>query len=283
MTVNLHVIEVGGQESTSHEPFLQRCSFAFRMRSEFRGNIFLKKSNNVLFDSLTFSVDEKQFCLFIHLMEWLLAVYYSGKKLRGRDDVDLLATAKTPSKIIPTSSPTTPESANGDNQVISPGLQGKADEMNIAPSQSWGSWMLSFVSDVEEETSNSSSHSRKGNNAPPSLESKQVAIEPSSTFSVFAKSIHVTLKVTHQVQVPLFYSFRHFTTPVVHVSLTGCLAQVDKVSLTKLFLFSMGIASVRASITGVCPCVKRFPSSWRRTSVVATSPTTDSTEEVECM
>ena len=278
MTVNLHAIEVGGQEATPREPFLQRCSFAFRMRSEFRGNIFVKKSNNILFDSLTFSVDEKQFCLFIHLMEWFLAVYYSRKKLKGRDDVDVLATSETPkpSKTIPTSSPTTPESAIGDSHVISPV---KVGEMNSASNQSWGSWMWSFVTDMEE-TDDSSSHSHQGNSGPSSPDSKQAAIEPSSTFSIFAKSVHVTLKVTHQVQVPLFYSFRHFTTPVVCISLTGCLAQVDKVSLTKLFLFSMGIASVRASVTGLCPCVKRFPSSWRRTSVVAASPTADPNEEV---
>ena len=279
MTVNLHVIEVGGQEATSHEPFLQRCSFAFRTRSEFRGNTFVKKSNHILFDSLTFSVDEKQFCLFLHLLDWLLSVYYSSKKLKGRDDLVAVETPR-PTKATPISSPTTPESVS-DDQGTSPGPQSGVNETSAALSQGWGTWMWSFISDVDEST-DSSSRSRQNNGDPVAAASKnkRATIEPNSTFAVFTKSVQITLKVTHQVQIPLFYSFRHFTTPVLHISLTGCMAQVDKVPLTKLFLFSMGIASVKASITGLCPCVQRFPSSWRRTSVAAASPTNGSNEEV---
>ena len=287
MTVNLHNIEVGGQEGTSHELFLQRCSLSFRMRSEFRGNVFVKKSNHILFESLTFSVDEKQFCLFLHLMDWLMAVYYNNKKLKGRDDqtpptTGVTETPQKSSKPVPISSPTTPESANGDHVTSpSPDETTETNKSNAAPDQSWGTWMWSFISDVDETAEmSSSSYSRqdKVGGAPGSKQTS--AIEPSSTFAVFAKSVEITLKVTHQVQVPLFYSFRHFTTPVLRVSLTGCMAQVDKVSLTKLFLFSMGIASVSASITGLCPCVKRFPSSWRRTSVTAATPSADSSDQV---
>ena len=279
MTVNLHTIEVGGQEAASHEPFLQRCSFCFRMRSEFRGNVFVKKSNHILFDSLAFSVDEKQFCLFLHLMDWLLAVYYSNKKLKGRDDVAIVApkAAETPrpSKVLPTSSPTTPESTNGDQAA--PSEPSSVGEAKGTSDQGWGSWMWSFVTDVDE-TDNSSSSSNQDNSGQQG--GKAAAIEPSSTLALFAKSVRITLKVTHQVQVPLFYSFRHFTSPVLHVSFSGCMTQVDKVPHTKLFLVSTGIASVSASITGLCPCVKRFPSSWRRTSVTTTAPAADTSEEV---
>ena len=267
MTVNLHTIEIGGQESTSHEPFLQRCSFTFRTRSEFRGNIFVKKSNNVLFDSLTFSVDEKQFSLFLHLVDWLVAMYYSSKKLKGRDDKPVHM-PRSP-KVVSTSTPTTPESASGDQMLLPP-------EPGNTTNQSWGTWMWSLIGDADE---NAESASHQDGSSPPG--SKTMSIEPSTTFAVFAKSVQVTLKVTHQVQVPLFYSFRHFTSPVLHVSLTGCMAQLDKVPLTKLFLFSMGIASVNTSITGLCPCVKRFPSSWRRTSAATTTPTADSNESVK--
>ena len=270
MMVNLHTIEVGGQETTSREPFLQRCCLTFRSRSEFRGNIFVKKSNHILFESLVFSVDEKQFCLFLHLVDWMVAVYYSSKKLKGRDDLHLPADwTPRSTKATPTSSPTTPESVSVDKMDQPDPVRVETDVVPSSSGQGWGTWVWSFIADTDEMAEPRSSqeiHATPG--------SKNSTIEPNSTFAVFAKSVCVTMKVTHQVQVPLFYSFRHFTVPVLHVSFTGCMAQVDKVPLTKLFLFSMGIASVSASISGLCPCIKRFPSSWRRSSVAASSPET---------
>ena len=294
MMVNLHTIEMGGQETASHEPFLQRCSFTFRTRSEYRGNIFVKKSSNILFDSLTFSVDEKQFCLFLHLLDWLLAMYYSSKRLKGRDDqlndaqrLSKTDVPKSPKNVPSLSTPTTPESSR--DQLEPPESSTMTSEQPNTASESsqhgWGTWMWSFIADANEEMSGSPSdqgstssgvgRGRQG--------SKLTDIKPSSTFALFAKSVQVTLKVTHQVQVPLFYSFRHFTTPVLHVSFTGCMAQLDKVPLTTLFLFSMGIGSVSATVTGLCPCVKRFPSSWRRASTATATTTTDSAEQVSYM
>ena len=287
MVVNLHTIEMGEKEATSHEPFLQRCSFTYRMRAEYRGNIFVKKSSNILFDSPTFSVDEKQFCLFLHLLDWLLAMYYSSKKLKGRDDNDEenetqpLSNTETPksSKAAPSlSSPTTPESSRDQLDPTD-----TSEQVNSSANQGWGTWMWSFIADTNDgEPGESSSNREAGGVGKGRRGSKSTTIEPSSTVAIFAKSIQVTFKVTHQVQVPLFYSFRHFTTPVLHMSFTGCVAQLDKVPLTTLFLFSMGIGSVSATITGLCPCIKRFPASWRRASTATptTTTTTDSAEQV---
>jgi hypothetical protein len=285
MVVNLHTIEMGGKEAASHEPFLQRCSFTFRTRAEYRGNMFVKKTSNILFDSLTFSVDEKQFCLFLHLLDWLLAMYYSSKRLKGRDDEEsepqLSSKTETPksSRNAPSlSSPTTPESSRDQLDPTD-----TSEQANSTANQDWGTWMWSFIADADGvEPGESSSPNREGGGVGNGRQgSKSTAIEPSSTFALFAKSIQVTLKVTHQVQVPLFYSFRHFTTPVLHVSFTGCVAQLDKVPLTTLFLFSLGIGSVRAAVTGLCPCVKRFPASWRRASTATpTAANADSAEQV---
>ena len=286
MVVNLHTIEIGGKEGASHDPFLQRCSFTFRTRAEYRSNIFVKKTSNILFDSLTFSVDEKQFCLFLHLLDWLMAMYYSSKRLKGRDDQEenesqLSSKTETPksSKSAPSlSSPTTPESSRDQLEPTD-----TSDQANPTANQGWGTWMWSFIADTDGVgPGGSSSEAGGGGGAGKGRQgSKSAAIEPNSTFAVFAKSIQLTFKVTHQVQVPLFYSFRHFTTPVLHVSFTGCVAQLDKVPLTTLFLFSLGIGSVRAAVTGLCPCVKRFPASWRRASTATpTAATADSAEQV---
>ena len=292
MTVNLHSIEGIGQTpntTTSHEPFIQRCGFTGRMKLDYRGNMFVKKSVDVLFDSVQFQSDENQFCLWIHFMDWILAAYYSTLRLKGRDGSD-----QDKANVDPDSCPaplgevtrvhhsqSLPAMTSADKTPLVDTTSSRhASEADIKPETSkstesnesvgWGSWMYSFIATSETETGDN----QEGSN---SSDKAQRSIEPSSTLSMSAKSVSVTLKVTHKVQVPIFYSMRSFSTPVVHVHFTGCTAKVDTVPQTKLFLFTLGIMSVEASVTGLCPCVKKFPSSWRRTS---TSNISETTEEV---
>ena len=283
MAINLHAIEEGGKSTVgSHDPFVQRCSFVMRLKSEYRGKIHLKKIVNILFESISFSVDEKQFCLYLHLMDWLLAMYYSSKHLKGRDDHLPSAHQATETRSSPQhhhhveSSPTrndqsdTLDKGQSTESGISTDGSGMTESVP-ANSQGWGSWIMSFVGEAEGER----------DSTPQSSESTEMekTVPCNSTFTIFSKSVTVTLKVTHQVQVPMFYSVQSFTSPVIQVSFTSCMAQLDKVPQTSLFLFSMGINTVEARIMGLCPCVKKLPSSWRRASA---SNITDRTEQV-CM
>lgn len=294
MTVNLHSIEGIGQTpntTTSHEPFIQRCGFTGRMKLDYRGNIFVKKSVDVLFDSVQFHSDENQFCLWIHFMDWILAAYYSTKRLKGRDSPNQeksnLESDSCPSPLSKAPrvhhSQSLPAMSSADKTPSIDTTQSRhASEAEIKPetsesiasteSQGWGSWMFSFIATPETESGDSTREDITSNE-----DKTQRSIESSSTFSMSAKSVSVTLKVTHKVQVPIFYSMRSFSTPVVHVHFTGCTTRIDTVPQTKLFLFTLGIMSVEASVTGLCPCVKKFPSSWRRTS---TSNVSETTEEV---
>ena len=266
MTVNLHPIEglgEGPNRATSHEPFVQRCSFKGRMRLDYRGSMFVKKTTEVLFDAVEFQVNENQFCLFIHLLDWLLSAYYSTKRLKRQDSAPSTPLPTDhPSHTPPTPPPTVEQSASTETQ-----LEG-AEEAKSSSSHGWGSWVMSFVSTQDDESSDQEEVA-----GTPSREAK--LIEPSSSYSMSATTVTVTMNVTHKVQVPIFYSMRSFASPVVHVYFTGCTTKLETVPQRKLFLYTLGIMSVEASITGLCPCVKKFPSSWRRTSTASMFETSE--------
>ena len=260
MTVNLHPIEGLGEEPQqvkTHEPFVQRCSFTGRMKLDFRGNMFVKKSVEVLFDTVVFQVNENQFCLFIHILDWLLAAYYSTKRLKGDKDTPI-----SPESPLPTTPP--PLDCPPDTVQYSEPEQ----QPQTPTSRGWGSWMMSFVSSQDESEAQEAVASKP--------ESKLIA--PNSTYAMSANTVTVTMNVTHKVQVPIFYSMRSFTSPVLHFHFTGCTNKLERVPQSKLFLYTLGIMSVEASITGLCPCVKKFPSSWRRNN---TASITEATEKVQ--
>lgn len=262
MTVNLHPIEGLGEEpsqTNTHEPFMQRCSFTGRMKLDFRGNMFVKKTVEVLFDTVAIQVNENQFCLFIHILDWLLAAYYSTKRLKGDKD-----TPKSPESPLPNTPPPTELPPHTTADAAS---EAEASRPQTPSSKGWGSWMYSFVSSQEE------------NGAHEAIPSKPetTLIAPSSTYAMSANTVTVTMNVTHKVQVPIFYSMRSFTSPVLHFHFTGCTNKLESVPQTKLFLYTLGIMSVEANITGLCPCVKKFPSSWQRNS---TASITEATEKV---
>jgi len=269
--VNLHQIESLHDGESSKEPFVQRCSFTCRMKSDHQGGVLVKKTTNIFFESVEFCVDEKQFCLYLHHLEWLLAMYYTSKRLRGRDD------QQSPSDTQFEVTPRTPlQVASGADAVpqvkhttISSASQGSGGDQSGQPTggtiplqdqqQGWGTWISSFWGDPGTEGKQQRAN-LKDTTATSDTKSGR---SPDSTFAIFAKSVSVTLKVTHQMQVPMFYSVRSFTKPVLNINFTGCMTQMDTVTSTKLFLFSVGIMSVDASVSGVCPCAKKFPASWR--------------------
>ncbi len=264
MTVNLHPIEGLGDapsKTTSHEPFVQRCSFTGRMKLDYRGNMFVKKSVEVLFDTVEFQVNENQFCLFMHILDWLLAAYYSTKRLKG-DTPDSPLQLEPP----PTSTPPSSEPPVDSQTVGSTSESGETEQPMSPSSKGWSSWMFSFVSSEEENNGS------QGETAS-ITESKHIV--PSSTYAMSANTVSVTMNVTHKVQVPIFYSMRSFTSPVLHLHFTGCTNKLESVPQNKLFLYTLGIMSVEASITGLCPCVKKFPSSWRRTSTASIAETNE--------
>ena len=271
LAVNLHPIEGTYEGESTKEPFIQRCSFTCRTKSDYRGSVVVKETMNVFLETVEFCVDERQFCLYFHHLEWLLAMYYTSKRLKGRDDQQQPSdtqSAATPgmptpgtlgTDTVPPITVTSTSPANGGDQSGSPaGATNPRDQQ-----QGWGSWMWSFLGDPEAEENRQGTSSEHTSSA-----TRQRT--PNHSIAIFSKSVSVTLKVTHQMQVPMFYSVRSFTKPVLHINFTGCKAQLDQDPSTKLFLISVGIMSVDASITGICPCAKKFPASWRASAASAT-------------
>jgi len=215
MTVNLHPIDRPTQgRSVSHEPFVQRCSFNGRLRLDYKGNSFAKKTVEVLFDDVEFQVNENQFCLFIRILDWLLSAYYSTKPLKGAE--------KKAQETPPPSPP--PLQASGKS------------------SDGWGSWMYSFVATDTQKATDS--------------EPKKPTISNSS-YSMSAVSVRVSMNATHKTP-----------TPVLIVYFKGCTMKLETVPEDKLFVYTLGIMAVNASVTGLCPCVKKFPTSWRKSNAL---------------
>jgi vacuolar protein sorting-associated protein 13B len=270
MIVNLQQIDSSGQVQDSSEPFVQRCSFSCRMKSTYRGGVYVHHATNVLWERIEFSCDENQFCLFLHLLDWLLAIYYQSKRLRGRDDKSKgtgdCEEVDKPSVVTTELSAgvheslqsyvVIPEGQVGDPKVQKPPVASTSKPEGPPQDQGWGSWAWSFVSSpTSNDQSRSSTESGTATPAPD--------VVPSSSFAMFAKSASIDIKVTHQIQIPVFYSVKSFTRSILSVNFIGALFQLDRDPATQLFLVSMGAMSISADITGLCSCVQKPPSSWR--------------------
>ncbi len=274
MTVNLHPIEIREKDQGSllHEPFLNRLTFTCQITSEYHGKVSARKTWEVVIDTIEFSVDENQFCLFLHFSDWLVGVYYSSKKLKGRDE--------NPYR---TSEPQLSPKQSGRSCDVDSGeyVDSKTPQSNSSfkfetvsnvdvpekPTQQdddagWGSWLLSYIGPSESEEFPPDGAPQPKEEAP-----KDTKHRTESRFIISARSVTVLMKMTQQVQVPVFR--RSFTSPVLRVLLNSCMLRVDRSPPTKLFLVCMGVGGVRAEVMGLCPCVKKFPSSWRRTSAAS--------------
>jgi vacuolar protein sorting-associated protein 13B len=270
VAVNLHPIEMTEKALGGflHEPFINRCGFACRMKFEYRGKIVERRTLELLVDTVEISVDEKQFCLCLHLVDWLLGMYYATKKLKGRDKnpylelglkkAKLSMQSESSSVYVSNSSASTDfaDTVNVQQKSGSRSLSGfVTDSEDQAGSAGWGAWLLSFAGPSEGDTHSPGEEASKP---------KELSVAKSSLI-MSARRVTVVLKMTQLVQVPVFT--RSFTSPIVKTTFSKCLFRLDRCPVTKLFWVCMGIGAVKADVMGVCPCVKKFPSSWRRTSV----------------
>lgn len=211
MVMHLQVIESDRiQKEVPPEPFIKKCCFSCRMQSLYRGNKFAKSSFCVLFDSLVFSANEKQFSLFLHLLDWLLAMYYSRKKLKGRDDIP------SSMKHEPAQPPHSSSGSSTDTHGISPpasetavssfedillsGSAGDTESEKLQPGgeggSGWGSWVWSFVAAEEGMGEGRGEEDGGKGEAVTSGEKEGTLVAESSSIAIIIKSITVNLKVS---------------------------------------------------------------------------------------
>ena len=192
------------------EPFVKKCSFACRMQSQYNGKKLLKHSTNFLFDNLDFSANEKQFTLFLHLLDWLLAMYYSGKRLKGRDDspdsgqttqLPLRRSSDAEGVSLPARESTGVAVAAVSNfeDILLSGSVGDVESLATGPQGGgeggggWGSWVWSFVG--AEEGEGEGREGGEGEGPVMKGEGKESVLPELSSFAIMAKSITVHMKV----------------------------------------------------------------------------------------
>ena len=247
MTVCLDLVGSSGQVEVFESPFVPKCSLVCRLARYFKGGTFVETKLDVLCEGeLHFSVSEQQFSLFLHLLDWLLAMYYSFKKLKGRDDNESseeeLTTEQT--KHSPSRSP------KSGHKEVSGATKGSVD---LEAQQNWGSWMMSIITGEDEDET---------------IEGNTVASPPPTlSLSVHAPSISVAFCATGCRQQPIFpssFNKHRQTSQVVLARFTGCMARVVRAPSNAFLACSVGIMSVGAWVCGSCPCDEQTTPDRRR-------------------
>ena len=254
VTVCLDQVGGSGQVDVFEEPFVSRCSFAVRMETKFAEGVKVKHTTHVHCGALHFAVTETQFYLFLRLMDWLLATYYSSKKLKGRDD----------------HSPCPDEQGGSSGGVpVEPKPQGEAapigsakevgpeggDGSNAGQSKGWGAWMLSLLDDPGGGGTPGGDDvgdvpQRKGSSPP--------HIAPASAFGVTVETITVTFRATQRRDKPAFFIVPNITSKTAFsVHFNGCMARVEREPSVQRFLVTMGIVGITSNIHGPCVCTKK--------------------------
>ncbi len=241
MTVCLDQIGSGGHVEMYEDPFVPRCSIECHWMSQYNDGKLVENKVDLLINDLVFSVTEVQFSLFLHLLDWLVAMYYSYKKLKGRDDnrEQEDSNSSDNDQIIEniSTSNTTEETMKDTSHSLSPIPASSTNE------QGWGSWLYSFVEDDSESV----------NVIKPVI---QVS-SPSLSLNLIAKHITVDLKITQKKRDPVFFtSITKVPTQVIKIKFLGCLAHVSRIPSSTLLGVSVGIMSVNAWVGGLCSCRK---------------------------
>ena len=244
MTICLDQIGNSGQVEVFEEPFISRCSFECRWKTCYQANTVISNRFDFQFEDTTFSVTEQQFSLFLHLLDWIVAMYYSMKRRRrkdvkedaGLDGVDDTATEtgqrKSPSKVT--------------SQVNPPPLAAPVGGEATPTSQHrWGSWMYAFIVGAEDE------EQKKGS----CVDKSFLKSSPRLSFGFYCQRILLEFKVARKYAYSSFFVARKkHSGCVLQVEFSGCMAHVDDVPGSQLLGVSLGIMAVGGWISGACPC-----------------------------
>ena len=231
-TVCLDVIGNSGQVEVYDEPILPQCDFECRWMASYHGNTLVENRVEILAKEITFSVSEQQFSSFLHLIDWFLAMYYSFKKLKGRDDQE---------RSQDTERDASPSSSTEPTVSSSPEASIKSDDFEQTQ-DSWGAWFMSFVAPPSEDNNDET-----GLTTPPS--------SPSLSLGLYAQVLTIDFKVTQKRPHPVFFSsVRKPSRSVMLIEFIGCIARVDRVPTSTLLGVSVGIMSVNGWMKGMCPC-----------------------------
>jgi len=229
----LDQLGASGHIEQFQEPFVSKFCFTMRTEKGYKGGHQISNTVNFLSNTMDFSLTETQYCLFMRILDRIFALYYSTKKLKGREVEN----------ISPTLSSSSQEEkffdvAEGFEDAVSTTEEFKED---INSTMGWGSWMWSFVGTVEDADNQAN-----------------MAAQPSESsfeLSILVNRITVDFKHTCKKSQGVFFAAPKISAQsVVLFHISGCFFKLLIEPTTQLYGMYTGFMGVWAELTGDCCC-----------------------------
>ena len=231
--VVLYLDQLGasGNIEQFQEPFVSNFSFTMRAQKNFEGSHQVSNTVNFLSDVMNFSLTETQYCLFMRILDRVFALYYSTKKLKGKDEdtsSPALSSASQEEKFF-----------DVEEGIDSPLPFSEEPKEEVMPSSSWTSWAWSFVANVEDGDGQTD------------LTTKP----PRSSFqlSILVNEITIDFKRTCKKSQGVFFAAPKISAQsVVLFHIDGFLYKISTDPSTEFWGTYAGFMSVWAELTGEC-------------------------------
>ena len=233
VVISLDQLGTSGHVEQFQEPFVRNFCFTMRTQKGYNGGHQISNTINFLSDVMDFSLTETQYCLFMRILDRIFALYYSTKKLRGKEGEctsPTLSSSSQEEKFY--------DVEEGFEEAVTITEEPKQDNSSSA---GWGNWMWSFVGATEdtEDQTNVSANS----------------LESSFELSILVNRITIDFKRTCKKSQGVFFAAPKISAQsVVLFHISGCFFKLLIEPTTQLYGMYAGMMSLWAQLTGHCCC-----------------------------
>ena len=235
VVISLDQLGTSGHVEQFQEPFVNNFCFTMRIQKGYNGGYQVSNTINFLSDAMDFSLTETQYCLFMRILDRIFALYYSTKKLRGKDGECF--------------SPALSSSSQEENFYdVAEGFEEAAvtataevPKQDDNSSAGWGNWMWSFVGTAEDDEA----------------QANMAANPPESSFelAILVNRITVDFKRTCKKSQGVFFAAPKISAQsVVVLHISGCFFKYLIEPTTQLYGMYTGLMGLWAELTGDCCC-----------------------------
>ena len=235
VVVSLDQLSTSGHIEQFQESFVSNFGFTMRTQKDFKGGHRVSNTINFLSDVMDFSLTETQYCLFMRILDRIFALYYSTKKLKGKE-----AECFSPAL----------SSSSQDEKFydVGEGLEDTTTTTTEEPkqdgnsnSEGWGSWMWSFVGGAEDTVNQTDTGGQ-----PP---------ESSFELSILVNKVTIDFKRTCKRNQGVFFAAPKISAQsVVLFHISGCCFKLLTEPTTQFYGFYTGFMGLWAELTGDCCC-----------------------------
>ena len=234
VVISLDQLGTSGHIEQFQEPFVNTFCFTMRIQKCYKGGHRVSNAINFLSDVMNFSLTETQYCLFMRILDRIFALYYSTKKLRGKDNECFSPTLSSSSQ-----EERFYDVAEGfEEPAVTATEEHKQDDSS---SPGWGSWMWSFVGTAEDAENQTNMDTN-----PP---------ESSFELSILVNTITIDFKRTCVKSHGVFFAAPKISAQSVAVfHISGCYFKYLIEPTTQLYGMYTGLMGLWAELTGDCCC-----------------------------